>query len=276
MSGFLDIACAESHRRVADAAAREPLEAVRDRASGTAVPLSFGDALASRGVSVIAEIKRASPSRGHLADIPDPAALAAAYEGGGAAAVSVLTEPQHFRGSLDDLQAVASAVQIPALRKDFLVDPYQVWEARAAGAAAVLLIVAALSDTDLAALLAEAWAARLDVLIETHDADEIARAAAAHSAAGAVGPLIVGVNARDLKSLAVDGERFAQLRSALPAAAISVAESGIRGPADVTRLAALGADAVLVGESVATAADPGAAVRALAQAGVHDVSEVTP
>jgi indole-3-glycerol phosphate synthase len=217
---------------------------------------------------VIAEVKRASPSRGRLAEISDPAALACRYAEGGAAAISVLTEPTHFAGSLDDLVAVAAAVSLPVLRKDFVVDPYQVFEARAAGAAAVLLIVAALAQPVLVDLLVAAAQAGLDALVEVHSADEAERAAKAHRIAGTGWPLVIGVNARDLVTLTVDPDRFQVVRGALPHEAITVAESGIHGAADIRRLARLGWRAVLVGEHVATAADPAAAVRALVEAGI--------
>jgi len=240
-------------------------------------PPSFSSALAAAGLSVVAEVKRASPSRGALADIPDPAGLALAYEAGGAAAVSVLTEPTWFRGSLDDLRAVAAAVTVPVLRKDFLIDPYQVAEARVAGAAAVLLIVAALGDDDLVALLREADAVGLDALVEVHDADDAARAATVLTRAATGRRAVVGVNARDLDSLSVSGSRFAQLRAALRGPgldeALAVAESGVRGPADAAAVAG-SYDAVLVGEAVATADDPTAAVRALVAAGAVSTAEV--
>ena len=268
MSGFLDMAMQQARERVAAAEASEPLVALRRRALDTPEPVSFADALRRSGVSVITEIKRASPSRGHLADIPDPAALAVQYARGGAHAISVLTEPQHFNGSLDDLTAVVGAVDLPVLRKDFTVAPYQVWEARAAGASAVLLIVAGLDADQLLALLQAASEAGLDALIETHDEPEIIAAREAWLCV-ADQPLIVGVNARDLTTLQVDSTRFATLRQALPDEAIAVAESGVRGADDVRALAGLGADAVLVGEAVATAADPCEAVRALVAAGAR-------
>ena len=269
MSGFLSQVCAQARARAIEAARDEPLEALRARALGRPAPPGFAAALAGGGVAVIAEVKRASPSRGHLAAIPDPAALARQYVRGGAKAVSVLTEPTHFAGSLDDLAAVAAAVPLPVLRKDFVVDPYQVLQARAAGAAAVLLIVAALPQPDLADLLMAAAHAGLDALVEVHDPSEAERAAQAHRAASTGQPLVIGVNARDLAALTVDPDRFEAVRGALPPGAITVAESGIRGPGDVRRLASLGADAVLVGEHVATAADPAAAVRALVTAGTR-------
>lgn len=253
MSDFLSEAVAAAHGRVRAAAAVRPLEQVRAAALACRPAPSFSAALSGPGVAVIAEIKRASPSRGALAPIPDAPALAGAYEAGGAAAISVLTEPRWFSGSLDDLGAVAAAVRVPVLRKDFVVEDYQVWEARAAGAAAVLLIVAALDDATLASLRATARTAGLETLVEVHDVAEARRVVADGA------PLVVGVNARDLVTLTVDASRFDAVRGALPPGAVVVAESGIRGPADIPR----GADAVLVGEHVATAADPAAAVAAL-------------
>lgn len=273
MTAFLDRACAAARERVVNAVASRPTAAVREGALATPTPPSFAAALGGPGVAVIAEVKRSSPSRGLLAPIPDPAGLALAYATGGAAAVSVLTEPQWFSGSLDDLAAVAATAGIPALRKDFIVDAHQLWEAREAGAAAALLIVAALPDPALAELLAVADAAGLDTLVEVHDADEVARAIAAAAAAATGRRLVIGVNARDLTTLEVDPGRFAALRAALqdapahPAQAFTVAESGVRDAGDVTRFAALGADAVLVGEHLATAPDPRAAVADLVGAG---------
>ncbi|MGH8900223.1 MAG: indole-3-glycerol phosphate synthase TrpC [Egibacteraceae bacterium] len=269
MSGFLTKVCAEARTRVAEAARHEPFETLRARALERPAPPGFAAALVSDGVAVIAEVKRASPSRGQLASIPDPIALAHRYAEGGASAVSVLTEPTHFAGRLDDLAGIAAAVSLPVLRKDFVVDPYQVFEARAAGAAAVLLIVAALGQPDLTGLLVAAGQAGLDALVEVHDQDEAERAVQAHRTAGTGWPLVIGVNARDLVTLTVDPDRFEAVRGWLPEDAITVAESGVRGPADVRRLADLGADAVLVGEHVATAAAPAAAVRALVEAGTR-------
>ena len=252
---------------MATAVAAEPIDAVRVRAEARPAPPPLLAALQARGVGVIAEIKRASPSRGPMADIPDAAALATAYVQGGASAISVLTEPQHFRGSLDDLAAAAAAVDVPVLRKDFVVDPYQVWEARAAGASAVLLIVVALEQDDLVSLLQVADEAGLVALLEAHDDLEVTRAVGAYDAAGITGRPIIGINARDLTTLEVDPTRFAAVRSTIPDGAVAVAESGVKSAEDVQRLAAAGADAVLVGESVATAADPAAAVAALVAAG---------
>ncbi|MEV1025811.1 indole-3-glycerol phosphate synthase TrpC [Streptomyces sp. NPDC050264] len=206
---------------------------------------------------IIAEVKRASPSRGPLAEIADPARLAAAYEKGGAAAISVLTERRRFGGGLADLDAVRAGVGLPVLRKDFVVDPYQVWEARAHGADLLLLIVAALEQPLLADLLALATQAGLTALVETHDEAEAERALAA-------GARVIGVNARDLRTLRVDRSTFGRVAPLLPDDVVRVAESGVRGIRDVAAYAGLGADAVLVGEALVTGADPVAAVRSLA------------
>jgi indole-3-glycerol phosphate synthase len=256
---YLDDLLAGAHLRVAEARAREPLEALRERAEAAPRGPSFRDALAGDGVQVIAEIKRASPSKGDLAPGLEAPAQARAYADGGAAAVSVLTEPHRFKGDLRDLADVA-ALGIPALRKDFLVDAYQVWEARAAGASAVLLIVAALQEATLVALLDEAARAGLDVLTEIHDADELATAVR-------VGAGIVGVNARDLRTFELDRDGFARLRPELPDGVLAVSESGVRDADDVRRAASDGADAVLVGETLVRAADPRAAVAELVAAG---------
>lgn len=250
---------ADSRARLADALAREPLREMRARAEDTERPPSFRAALATPGVSVIAEVKRGSPSRGPLAPGLDAAATAAAYVEGGAAAVSVLTAPQGFDGSLDDLVAVAR-LGVPALRKDFLVDPYQVWEARAAGAAAVLLLAVVLDDAMLRMMLDVTSEAGLDALVEVHDEHEMARVAA-------LPPTIVGVNVRDLRDFSVENARFASVAAARPSAALLVAESGVHGPDDVAAYAAAGADAVLVGEHLVASSDRTAATRALVEAG---------
>ncbi len=208
------------------------------------------------GSSVIAEVKRRSPSKGNLADIADPAALARQYAAGGAAAISVLTEQRRFGGSLDDLRAVRAAVEVPLLRKDFMVDAYQVLEARAAGADLVLLIVAALNDDVLRALHDQARGLGMAVLVEVHDEAETERAVA-------LGAELVGVNARNLKTLAVDDDTFGRLAPLIPDDRVKVAESGITGPVDVKRFVAEGARAVLVGEALVRDGDPEGAVRAM-------------
>ena len=208
------------------------------------------------GSSVIAEVKRRSPSKGDLAEIPDPAALAAAYQRGGAAAVSVLTEERRFGGSLADLDAVRSAVEIPVLRKDFVVDHYQLLEARAHGADLVLLIVAALPGDALRDLYDRAVELGLTPLVEVHDETEAERAAE-------LGTPLVGVNARNLRTLDVDAATFGKLAPLLPEGVVTVAESGIGSVSDVRRFVAEGADAVLVGEALVREGDPEAAVRAM-------------
>ncbi len=210
----------------------------------------------SPGSSVIAEVKRRSPSKGDLADIPDPAALARAYAAGGAAAISVLTEERRFGGSLDDLRVVRAAVDTPLLRKDFIVEPYQLLEARAAGADLVLLIVAALDDDTLRRLHDEAGELGLTVLVEVHDEPETERAVA-------LGVELVGVNARNLKTLAVDDATFGRLAPLVPDDRVLVAESGISQPADVGRFVGEGARVVLVGEALVRDGDPETAVRAM-------------
>lgn len=234
---------------VADAEARRaerPLAEVE--AAALARPPAI-DALAALApgdrVKVIAEIKRSSPSRGSLATIDDPAALARTYELGGASAISVLTEGRKFGGSLADLEAVRAAVSLPVLRKDFIATPYQVYEARAAGADLVLLIVAALDDATLAELYALITELGMTALVETHSAEELDRAAR-------LGARLIGVNARDLTTFELDRDLFGRLADRFPAGAIRVAESAVLSAADVAHYRAAGADAVLVGEALVT------------------------
>ncbi len=263
MSTFLDDLLADTRDRVASERASESTDSVRERALATSVPPSFLDALRAPGVRVIAEVKRASPSKGDLAPHMDAVAQATAYRAGGVACISVLTEPSRFKGTLADLEAVA-ALEAPSprcIRKDFVVDEHMIWQARAAGAAAVLLIVAALTDDELARFNDVAGEAGLDVLVEIHAADELDRALA-------ISPTILGVNARDLRTFEVDRDAFTKLRPGIPDGIIAVAESGIRGPADIATVHAQGADAVLVGESLVLADDPVAAARALVDAGI--------
>lgn len=196
-------------------------------------------------VKIIAEIKRASPSRGPLAEIPDAAALAVSYQTGGASAISVLTEQRRFGGSLADLQSVRDAVTVPVLRKDFIAEPYQVLEARASGADIVLLIVAALDDPTLASLFELTRQLGMTALVETHSADEVSRALA-------IGAGLVGVNARDLTSFELDQDLFGRLAGQIPSGVIRVAESAVRTAADVEHYREAGADVVLVGEALVT------------------------
>lgn len=222
------------------------------------------------GIPVIAEIKRASPSKGHLSDILDPAALAREYEKGGASAISVLTEGRRFLGSLDDFDKVRAAVHIPVLRKDFIVTDYQIFEARAHGADLVLLIVAALDDAQLKHLLDLAHELNMTVLVETHTREEIERARKA-------GAKVIGINARNLKNLKVDVNKYNELAADLPDDVIKVAESGVFGAVEVEDYARAGADAVLVGEGVATADNHELAVKRLVKAGAQvKASETTP
>ncbi len=249
-----------------DLAARQqatPLAQLKERAAR--IP-EAKDALArlhdDTAVAVIAEVKRSSPSKGALAPIADPAALAAEYEAGGAAAISVLTERRRFGGSLADLDAVRAAVDVPVLRKDFVVTPYQVWEARAHGADLVLLIVAALEQTVLTSLVERVHSLGMTALVEVHDEEEVSRAVDA-------GARCIGVNARSLRTLEVDRTTFARVAPLIPAGIVRIAESGVRGPHDVMDHARSGADAVLVGESLVTGKDPRAAVADLVAAGAH-------
>jgi indole-3-glycerol phosphate synthase len=214
------------------------------------------------GMAVIAEVKRSSPSKGALADIPDPAGLAMSYAQGGATVVSVLTEPRRFSGSLDDLAAVRRQIEIPVLRKDFLVTRYQVTEARAWGADVVLLIVASLDQRDLVALREHAESLGMTALVEVHDEEETRRAVDG-------GASVIGVNARDLRTLEVDRTVFTKLRRHIPDDVVTIAESGVRGVDDVREYAAAGAHGVLVGEALVTGGDPAAAVRAFAAVGVR-------
>jgi len=249
----------------ADVAARQrlvPLDQLKARAAGRPRPLDGVAALKRDAVTVIAEVKRSSPSRGDLAPIPDPAALAREYAAGGAAAISVLTEPRRFHGSLADLEAVRQAVEIPVLRKDFIYCSYQLWEALAYGADLVLLIVAVLDQSALVSLIERAESLGLTPLVEVHTAEEVSRAVDA-------GARIIGVNARDLRTFEVDRDLFGRLAPRIPNGIVKVAESGVRGPRDLLAYAAAGADAVLVGEGLVTDRNPRQAVAELVTAGAH-------
>ena len=219
--------------------------------------LSAGD-----GLKVIAEVKRSSPSRGALAMIADPAGLALDYAAGGASVISVLTEQHRFGGSLEDLAAVRAAVDIPVLRKDFVFSSYQLWEARAYGADVILLIVAALDQPTLVDLRERAESLGMTPLVEVHDEAETDRAVDA-------GARVIGINARNLKTLEVDRDTFARLAPRLPPGIVTVAESGVRGPQDVLGYARAGAGAVLVGEALVTGGRPREAVADLVAAGAR-------
>jgi indole-3-glycerol phosphate synthase len=247
---------------LADRQSQVPLEQLKEKARRAAPALDVMSALRGDDVAVIAEVKRSSPSKGALAAIADPAALAADYEAGGAKVISVLTEQRRFGGSLKDLAAVRDAVRVAVLRKDFVVSSYQLWETRAHGADMALLIVAALPQTALISLVERAVSIGLVPLVEVHDEEELDRAVEA-------GARIIGVNARNLATLEVDRTVFARLAPRIPDGIIKIAESGVRGPHDLLAYAAAGADAVLVGESLVTGRDPRSAVADLVTAGSH-------
>ncbi|HTW05491.1 MAG TPA: indole-3-glycerol phosphate synthase TrpC [Streptosporangiaceae bacterium] len=249
----------------ADLAARQrsvPLDHLKQMAGGAPAPRNVMGALKGADVAVIAEVKRASPSKGAMAAIANPAALATDYEAGGASVISVLTESRRFGGSMEDLVAVREAVQVPVLRKDFIVSSYQLWEARAHGADVVLLIVAALEQNALVSLVERAISIDLIPLVEVHTEAELNRAVDA-------GARVIGINARNLATLEVDRGVFGRIAPLVPDGVIKIAESGVRGPHDLLAYAAAGADAVLVGESLVTGKDPRSAVADLVTAGSH-------
>ncbi len=254
-ANVLDAIVASSRRSAAERSHQITLTAVERIAAARAPrPGVFRDALAQPGVRVIAECKRRSPSRGILRSDYAPQMIAAGYARAGAAAISVLTEAAFFDGHLDHLRAVHKAVaDVPLLRKDFIVTRYQVAEARAAGADAVLLIVAALEDRTLSSLMADAAAFGLDALVETHDVTEVQRALDA-------GAGIIGVNSRNLRTLEMDPGLFERAAGRFPSSVLAVAESGISSAGDVPRLTSLGYRAFLIGERFMTSADPGAAL----------------
>jgi indole-3-glycerol phosphate synthase len=250
------------HADLADRQRKVSIEDLKAMAARAASPIDAVATLRGQGVSVIAEVKRSSPSKGALAAIADPAALARDYEAGGAAVISVLTERRRFGGDLADLAAVRGSVDVPLLRKDFIVSAYQLWEARAHGADLALLIVAALEQQALVSLVERALSIGLTPLVEVHTEAEVERAVAA-------GAKVIGVNVRDLRTLKVDRDVFARLSPLIPKDVVKIAESGVRGPHDLLAYAAAGADAVLVGESLVTGRDPRAAVADLVAAGAH-------
>ncbi len=257
---ILDRILERTRQDLAERRRRVPESLLVSRAEYREPPLPFVPALRGERVRVIAEVKRGSPSRGVFAPAADAAAVAQDYVRGGAAAISVLTDTPFFSGSLDDLtavHAVARPAGVPVLRKDFILDPYQILEARAFGADAVLLIVAALSPEQLRELLAATWELGLEALVEVHDERELEIALAA-------GARVIGVNNRDLRTFVVDLAVSERLVPRIPTDRIAVAESGIHSVEDLERLAAAGIDAVLVGESLMRAVDRCSAVAALA------------
>jgi indole-3-glycerol phosphate synthase len=255
----LDRILEEKRREVAERRRLRPLEAVERQARGAPPPRGFEDALrptSGGGPRIIAEIKRASPSKGLIRPDFDAAWIARRYEAGGAAALSVLTDAPFFQGALEHLAEARAAVRVPVLRKEFIIDPYQVWEARAAGADAILLIATALADGELADLDALARDLGIDVLFEVHDRAEMERARR-------LGAGLVGINNRDLRTFEVRLETSRELLPLRPPGALAVSESGIFERRDVDLLTEWGADAFLIGESLMRAADPGAALAAL-------------
>jgi len=273
---FLDRIVVATRADLAERKARVSLDELRERAASAPIPRDFAAALQApqrsgektdddlrvapgKPARLIAEIKRASPSKGLIAERFDPVGQARAYQAGGAAAVSVLTEPHFFQGALEHLAAVRAAVSLPVLRKDFILDPYQVYEARAAEADAVLLICSLLEDALLGELLGLARSLGMEALVEAHDADEVRRAIA-------IGAKVVGVNSRDLRTFAVDTDAVRRLRPLVPPSCLCIAESGIADVTEAARARAWGADAILVGEELMRAADPAAKVRELATA----------
>ena len=255
---YLPEIVAHTRRVVAERKAAADMRALQ-RAASEHQPRGFARALreaAKNGPAVIAEIKKASPSKGLIRAEFDAAALASELAAGGAAALSVLTEEKYFQGSLENLRQASSAVRIPCLRKDFMVDEFQVLEARANAADAILLIVAALTDAELRRLREAARAYELDVLCEVHDAQELQRALALECEC-------VGVNSRDLRTFEVSLDRACELAAKLPKDVVKVAESGIHSAADMKRLRAAGYDAFLIGESLMRSAKPGEALKAL-------------
>lgn len=254
MATYLDDIVA-AHRRRAGVDGRN-LASMRDIASSLPPTRDFAGSLQAPGLSVIAEIKRRSPSKGDLAIDLDPAAVAAEYQAGGAAALSVLTDEDHFGGSVGDLTSARQATTLPVLRKDFTVDARDVLDARLMGADACLLIVAALDDVELRSFLSLSGEIGLAALVEVHDEDELIRALDA-------GATIVGVNQRDLRTFEVDQERCRSMAPSIPDNVIAVAESGVRGRSDAVVLADAGYDAILVGESVVTSVSRAEAVGAL-------------
>ncbi len=245
------------HHRAVAAADTRPVEALLDEARAMPPTRGFRAALAGRDrLGVIAEIKRRSPSKGDLNADLDPAEMARSYERGGAACLSVLTDVQHFGGSVVDLQAARAACTLPVIRKDFTVGERDVLDARIMGADCVLLIAAALDPTELAGLHSLAVGVGLDVLVEIHDERELEHALAAEAT-------LIGVNQRDLVTFQVDHERAVRMAGVIPDHAVKVAESGVRGAADARSLRTAGYDAVLVGETLVTSGDPAAAIAEL-------------
>ena len=259
MPDVLQRICADTAAEVARRQAATPLAEMERRAREAPPPRGFAAALAAKaetGFALIAEIKKASPSGGLIREPFDPASAARAYEAGGAACLSVLTDGPYFHGSLADMQAARAACSLPVLRKDFMLDPWQVFEARAHGADAILVIMAALSDSAAAELEALAMQLGMDVLLEAHDAEELARALALKSK-------LVGINNRNLRTLKTDLATTETLAAMVPEGRHLVAESGLASPADLSRMASVGARRFLIGESLLRQPDLTAATKAI-------------
>ncbi|VAW00313.1 Indole-3-glycerol phosphate synthase [hydrothermal vent metagenome] len=251
---MLDRILTSAATRAADVTGQ--IDALRSAAMGMAPHRSLREALSGPGLAVIAEIKRRSPSRGVIDADLDPADRARAYVEGGADAISVLTEPEFFDGSMDDLDRVRSVVDVPVLRKDFTLEPSQIWEARAGGADAVLLIVAALCQRKLEELIAVAGDVGVDAIVETHDVQEVERAVAA-------GAGIIGVNNRNLETFQTDLAVAERVAGSLPDAVVTIAESGVSNREGAARMVRAGYDAILVGEALVRSREPAGLVRSL-------------
>ncbi len=256
MNDFFEKVIARKREEVAAAKTAAPLRELRSLISDLPETRDFRGALAGKGLALIAEVKRSSPSAGKIAPITDPGRLARLYREGGAAAVSVLTESGWFGGSLDDLAMVKAEVDLPVLRKDFIIDPYQLYQSRAGGADAVLLIAELLEPESLADFLGRAEGIGLDCLVEAHSETALENILKTPAA-------IVGINNRNLKTLTVDLETSLNLLPLIPKDRVRVAESGVKTARDVNRLTEAGADAILVGETLARAEDPAAKIREL-------------
>lgn len=260
MSDVLQEICAAKRIHVAACKAAVPLAEIEKRAAGGPAPRRFADRLATAvdagGYGLIAEIKKASPSKGLIRENFAPAALARAYQAGGASCLSVLTDTPYFQGRDDNLTAARMATLLPVLRKDFMLDPYQIYESRAIGADCVLLIMAVLSDAEAGALETVAHDLGMDVLVEVHDEPELRRALTLKSR-------MIGINNRNLKTLEVDLKTTEELVPMVPAGRIVVSESGLAAPGDLARMADAGAHCFLIGESLMRQTDVAAATRAL-------------
>jgi indole-3-glycerol phosphate synthase len=271
---ILDDILDNKRREVAERQGRESIERVAARAAMAPPARDFAAALRQPGVSIISEIKRQSPAKGALRLDMDAPTMAATYAGAGASCISVLTDEKYFKGSDADLVAVRQRVDVPVLRKDFVVSPYQVYEARALGADAILLIVLALRPAEILELSRLAHSLGMAALVEVHSEEELAVALACPDEGG-VGADLVGINNRDLTRMVTDLETTAKLRPLVPSGITLVSESGIRTADDIAWLASLGVDAALVGESLVTAPDAAVLLQSFLEAGRRAPAQVT-